>query len=860
MKAFHTIATPHRDIQEGRFTLDIYAADLWEVLKGRAPKDYSDKDEFFTKTYFTDELNKLLDIVEKRLKSKGGDPVLHLKTPFGGGKTHTLIALYHKAKEWKAKPVVIVGEKLNTGSTLNDFETPWGMIEQQATGKLDKFKGYVPPGGEQIRNLLDAHGPVMILMDEMIPYLNKCELISRELDYNFTTVVIDFIKSLADEVSSIGNCSFVFTTTPSNPNDKTQRGMEIIQQLQDVTGRRDIARVPIKDEEVAMIIRRRLFSNIDEKEAKKVVRMFVDYAVKNSILPTDVESSEYKKSFEDSYPFMPEVIDALYHRWGSFPNFQRTRGVLRLLALVVSAVKDKNIPYISLADFDLSVPAIRNDLTKHIGDEYNTIIDQDISGVNSGASKVNHGSGDSYKGLQLGTRTATAIFMYSFSGGIERGITTQEAKRIATVYDHTASTITDILDSLNKKLFYMRYEAGKYYYTNEPNLNMILITKMENIKEGKVSENLENLFRSNLANTKLKTYFSFNSTGDIPDGEGFKLVIFHDKKNAQLKEYLEKKGSTPRVNRNTVFFLTPISTEKYKLENLIKEYLAWENISHDNTIKLSLTQMRQVENSLNDTRQKLPGSVRNAYRVVQIPDKTGFVEFDIGIQTSSRTKLDDEIYEHLISDKKILSKISPIALNTKYLTKNDYVEIDNIYRTSLSTVGEIRYASEIVLHNSIQEGVKEGIFGLGRLDGDKPVCKHFEVHIPELIYGDQIIIKGDICRKQIEENKPTVNIDEGGPRGEHSPDVKDGGEDTSVEGEDKGEETEGTPTETFKKTVSLSFDLPHGKSSDIARMLNLLQHHYKSLKLDISASDGQMSEQDYENKIQETLRQLGIEK
>ena len=129
MTAFHTIAIPHDDILQGKLTMDVFAADLWEVFKDRGVEEYRQPELFFQKTYETEGLKTLLDVVEKRLKGKGGDPVLQIQTPFGGGKTHTLIAMYHKAAEWGAKRVVMVG------TTMSPKDTLWGMLEEQITGK-----------------------------------------------------------------------------------------------------------------------------------------------------------------------------------------------------------------------------------------------------------------------------------------------------------------------------------------------------------------------------------------------------------------------------------------------------------------------------------------------------------------------------------------------------------------------------------------------------------------------------------------------------------------------------------------------------------------------------------------------------
>ncbi|MCK5722645.1 MAG: ATP-binding protein, partial [Gammaproteobacteria bacterium] len=128
MKPFHTIAVPHKDILEGRLTMDVFAADLWEVYRNRGPDEYKDAETFFIKTYQTQGLENLLNVVEKRLLGEGGNSVIQIQTPFGGGKTHALIAMYHKATEWDAKRIVMVGTALGTDDTL------WGLMEKQLTG------------------------------------------------------------------------------------------------------------------------------------------------------------------------------------------------------------------------------------------------------------------------------------------------------------------------------------------------------------------------------------------------------------------------------------------------------------------------------------------------------------------------------------------------------------------------------------------------------------------------------------------------------------------------------------------------------------------------------------------------------
>lgn len=90
------VVEPHQDVATGEFLQAEFAADLGKVHAGSAPSEYSNPKEFFSRTYLTEGLSTLLAGAAKRLSQNGGDPVVELQTNFGGGKTHSMLALYHK--------------------------------------------------------------------------------------------------------------------------------------------------------------------------------------------------------------------------------------------------------------------------------------------------------------------------------------------------------------------------------------------------------------------------------------------------------------------------------------------------------------------------------------------------------------------------------------------------------------------------------------------------------------------------------------------------------------------------------------------------------------------------------------------
>ena len=414
MIPFHTIAVPHSDILQDRFTMEVFMADLWEVFKGTAPDEYKDPTQFFQKTYQTDGLKNLLSIVEGRVRGQGGDPVIQIQTPFGGGKTHTLIAMYHKSSGWNAQKVVLVGTPMRGSDTL------WGLLEKQLTGKVGRFDGLTSPGRDALYGLLSENQPVLILMDEVLQYMTKAASVPVG-DSTLAAQTLAFMQELTEAAAILEKVALVITLPSGTMEHYDQWAQQLFRQLGHVAGRVEKIYTPVQEDEITQVIRQRLFSKINMKGANEVIRDFMDYAGVESILPPGTEPSEYRKRFEAAYPFQPEVIDVLYQRWGSFPSFQRTRGVLRLLSFVIHSLREQQIPYISLADFDLSVQEIRQELLKYIGLEYESVISADITGKNAGAKKVDVGLGDAYKGLKLGSRGCNDYFSVLIFGRYREG-------------------------------------------------------------------------------------------------------------------------------------------------------------------------------------------------------------------------------------------------------------------------------------------------------------------------------------------------------------------------------------------------------------------------------------------------------
>jgi len=861
MKPFSVIAIPHDDILKGRLTEDIFAADLWEVFKGRSPEVYRDADLFFRKTYLTEGMKNLLNVVERRLKGLGGDPIIQIQTPFGGGKTHSLIALYHKAKSWNVNVVVIDGTALDPRE-----QTIWGEIEYQLTGKIDIFRGQIPPGREKIRLLFEKHQPLLILMDEILQYTTKAAGI-KVGDSNLAAQVLAFIHEFTGVVKSLNQCLLVLTLPSSLLEHYDENAEKLFHQLQKIVGRMEKIYSPVKDEEVAHIIRRRLFSSVDEKGAARVIDEFLDYAEKEGILPKGIERSEYRKKFLESYPFQPDVINILYTRWGSFPSFQRTRGVLRLLSLVVYSLRESKSPFIRLGDFNLSNDEIRRELIKHIGSQYDSVIASDITGDEAGSKKVDKSLGRAYMAYRFGTRVATTIFLYSFSGGVERGATLADIKLSCSELGVPSSIIVETVSKLRENLFYLQSD-GRLFFSDQPNLNRIVLTRMENISEDVLEEEEKKILSSRLRKDFFDVYIWPKDTRDIPDNRKLKLIILRINNKELCKEFIEYHGERPRIYKNTLIFLCPKNSERIEFNRFLRWKIAWETIERDDMLALTESQRKEIGEKVESNRRDVGRKLRELYRIVYLPLKDGLEEIDLGMPTIGlSTYLDREIFDRLRGER-IAFVLDPRFLRDKYMGGKEYVYVKNVLETFYNVPGELKISSDNVLKECIRKGVVEGVFGYGVLENGKPICRYYKKEfIPEIREND-ILIHPELCeiKRKLPPEKLQSYINE----------ISEAESEEALEklqreipweslAEDQRivleEEIESRVREIKGvegySSINLELTVPSGKMSDIVRMIRYLKTKFEDveIKITISARRGNIRPEEYREKIKEAIIQ-----
>jgi len=848
------VTTPHKDIREGRMNESIFAADLGDVATGKAPLEYLDAAIFFQKTFLTQGLKNLLENVLSRLSGGKANSVIQLQTPFGGGKTHTLLALYHVIKNREkvnhldiisklpipknAKVVVFVG----TQADPINGKTPWGEIAHQL-GVYNKVKEHDvkrrSPGKEILNEIL-GDDPVLILMDELVEYAVKAK--------DFADQISAFSQELTEAIKSRDNCCLVCTLPSSAPYGEA--GERALSEIQRIYGRVEAVYTPVEGVEIYEVIRKRLFEDIgEEKIRKEVAQSYFDmYQKLGTDVPLEVKEIEYRERIEHAYPFHPELIDVLYERWGSYPTFQRTRGVLRLLAEVVADLYKQKIPspLIQSSLVNLGNQAIRREFIKHIGNEYDSVIAADIAGKNARAPKVDKEIGSEYAKYGIASGIATSVFLYSFSGAAKKE-TTLPRVRVALLREGIPHTIVgDAISKLEEELLYFHSERKQYAFRNQPNLNRVIVDKEETISDQRIREELKENIQKN-AGKALEVYLWPESVSDIPDNKSLKLAILapefsYDSENGKklATEFFERAGTCFRVYKNTLFILTMEEEQYFTLSKSLKRFLALTEIQNDKGLLETLTKESQDElrKKLKDAEKEIPFKILTAYRHLALLDEGGLNWKDLGIPTvGTSTSISERVKQYLKDQEKILSRLTPKYIIDKTFAKDENEKaLRDIYELSLKTPGMSVLENENVLFETVKEGVKIGFIGVR--EGSEVYYKE-QVVFPTL---DSVILRGDYARK----------IKEGEEKGEENEEEREEGDRKKKEEIKKGE---------IVKKLTLRAKIPWDKlSSIITGVIRPLKD--KGLPPDITIEIKADSEEGFdsttlESKVKETLKQIG---
>lgn len=700
LKPWHTVATPREDLREGR-PLDAseFAVHLDQVRDGRAPKVYQTPEEFFERTYLTQNLTALASEVIRRLSGIRTETsaVFNMTTQFGGGKTHALTLLYHlanggpKASGWRgvrklldragvttvpqAATAVFVGNEFDSiegrggkdGTPVR--KTPWGEIAYQLGGE-DAFRvvarheeEMIAPGGDVIRRFLPQNRPCLILIDELMNY------ISRNRKSGLGAQLYNFLQNLSEEARGRDNLALAVSIPESiiEMNADDQPDYERYKKLLDRLGK---AVIMSAEAETSEIIRRRLFEwNLDaltedgrvilDKDATQTCREYAQWMVNHRLqLPAWFPIDNAQKVIEATYPFHPALLSVFERKWRALPRFQQTRGILRLLALWVSKAYQDGFkgahkdPLIGLGTAPLDDALFRAAVFEQLGEQrLEAAVTTDICGkTDSFATRLDKEAVDSIRKGRLHRKVATAIFFES-NGGQARAEATDGEIRLA-VGDPTIDLayVGTVLEALTDSCYYLSVEGKKYRFSLMPNLNKLLSDRRASIKQQSVTDRVraevQKVFSASAGASIERVYFPSKSN-EIADRAALTLVVLppdhsfdvgEKGRTLDLIETMTREcGASARTFKSSLIWAVPSGSAS--LLDDARKLLAWEEIANEadsGTLQLDDTQKRQLGESLGKARRDLNESVWRTYRFVVLLGKDNKLrEVDLGLIHSS---------------------------------------------------------------------------------------------------------------------------------------------------------------------------------------------------------------------------------
>lgn len=768
LKPWRQVANPHADIRSGKFDASVFAADLGEVLAGRGAVDYRDAATFFSKTYLTEGISQLLIDVMHRLSGTGkSEPVMQLQTAFGGGKTHTLLSLYHLLKHPEevgkldsirrlvdaagmkqipeAKVACLVGTAMNP--TTN--RTFWGEMAHQLGGEAlyrkvaENDRNRTTPGTTFLGDLLEEAGPCLILLDEILVYLIKAGGI-KVGESTLRGNTLTFLQELSIAVSNCPHAVMVATLTSQLAEFFEEGGERVYESLEKVLGRVEKVRQTVQGAEIYEVIRRRLFEDLgDPAQHRAAVDAYWSmYQGLGEDVPSAFREPSYRDEMIRAYPFHPELISCLYERWGTIPEFQRTRGILRLLADVISDLYQRkdNETLIQGGSVNLGTSAVRSELVKHTGSAsvYTSVIESDISGLHAKASEIDRQLGSEYAKESVSEKLARAVFMYSFSGGQQRGATLPQL-RIAVLNPEMAPPfVSDALDRMRKRLWYLYHDNGLHYFDSRPNLNRILVDREELIRSEpeKVRDFAKKTLNDLIGDAAFRVYRYPEEDRDVADEARLALVVLDLHQTAAEEEIpqetadfigriLKQHGKGFRKHANSLIFLAPDTQRASEVIDAARRLLALRSIDETKTIKGQLTkeQLKDLADRLSEAEARLPSALLNAYRHVLVPaEKKALRCFDMGLAVG-KASLSQRVLDKLKDEQQILDKLDPkILIGERFGLWSQDQEALNVrtladYFTQLTHLPMLLGGN--VLPDCLAWGVQRGLFAYALGDGEK---------------------------------------------------------------------------------------------------------------------------------------------
>lgn len=816
LKPWRFVVKPHPDVASGRYNQAEFAADLAQVVQGKADPEYGDPQEFFRRTYLTEGLVSLLANGVRRLTGQGGDPVVQLQTSFGGGKTHSMLALYHLFSgaiglseipggeaivahveqtddRISANRAVIVGTAFSATEPRRYPDTTthtlWGDLAYQLGG-LQAYKlvekadlAGVSPGSDDLVALLEQHGPALIMIDELVAFARNLYNARERLSAGTFDSIMSFAQALTEAVKRSSDSLLLVSIPESDIEIGGEGGKVTLEILAKTIGRLESVWKPVTATESFEIVRRRLFtSDVDYAARDAVLGSFREmYAANSAEFPSGVAEGDYFTRMRAAYPIHPELFDRLYQDWSTLDRFQRTRGVLRLMATVIHRLWQSNDQSLLIlpSSIPLWSPTVRNEILRYLPENWPAIVDADIDGDESRPAQLDR-SVPTLGQYSASRRVARAIFMGSAPsvGQSVRGV--EEVRiRLATLQPgEPAAVFGDGLRRMSNQLMYLYTDGSRYWYDTRPTVNRIAQDRAQNIPADLVYQEAFDRLR----NLKYRredfaaVHVSPQTSADVADEWRARVVVLgpeHAHKRTAdrspalefAQEILENRGNAPRLYRNMLVFIAPDLNDSIAYEKALREYLAWKSIHEEaDPLNLDVQQRRQVNTNLEKTNKTVELRLQETYSWLLVPaqpEATGDIEWQ-AFRIAGQDNFYDRAVRKLRQGEQLINRWSPDNLRIEldnYLWRDQpHVGIKQLWDYFARYCYLPRLFDQNVLTDAIQEGVGrfDAPFGYATMTAQDGSYRGLAYRQVSSIYFDDnaVIVRPEIAEDQLRKVAP----------------------------------------------------------------------------------------------------------
>ena len=682
--------TPRSDVLRGEIAEADFAADLASVVAGKGSAEYRDPVRFFADTYPTRGLKSLLANVCRRLTGAGGEvaAIFRLDTSYGGGKTHGLIALTHAARGLGSVPNIseFVDLSLLPRGTVRvaafDGEnadpangrameggvlayTPWGEIACALAGK----EGYerirrsdetrIAPGAETLRELFGGE-PTLILLDELSVYLRKVGRMDEARDQ-----LTAFLTSLFKAVEGAPNAALVYTLAigkDGRANDAYSEENQFIAsqmgEAESVSARKATLLNPTEDDETIQVLRRRLFERIDETRIEPAVDAYRSlWAAHRESLAADAARPETVETFRASYPLHPEVLETLTGKTATLSNFQRVRGMLRLLARTIAHLweeRPSDATAIHVHHINPGHEPIRQEIVTRLQQSmYTPAISNDIAG--DGAEKkglAQEIDAEHHAGLPpFATYVARTIFVHTLAFNEQlKGVAPDELRYSVLGPAIDISFIEEARKKFIAESEYLDDRPGApMRFLAEANLAQVMRRAEQHVDAGDarawLKDKITEIFRRREFDPVIFPGGPFDVGDEVGDGRPSIVVVSYDAVTVgsvvdAVPELIQRiytrkgaEGTALRRLRNNVVFAVADEQGKEEMRRRTVHRLALRELKKPEHLQdLAEYQQSKVRELESKSEQELAIAIQQCYRHIFYPsrDRIGTDDVDLG--------------------------------------------------------------------------------------------------------------------------------------------------------------------------------------------------------------------------------------